>query len=315
MLALSGGADSTAMACMLKILSNKLNITLAATSINHGLREDALEDIMFVRELCAAIEIPCTTHTIDVKSYRQKRHCGEEEAARILRYACLEDERISSGADYVAIAHNADDLNEDVLMRLTRGTGWPSLGGMPIIDAQRKLIRPLLFLDRNSIESFLQQIGIPWKNDATNGSMDYTRNRFRKKITPLLKVENPQFGKNIQNLWQMANIDRDFWEDYLSEALEKDPWEINNNDESIKLCLPQKLLCNVPQAARLRLILKAIKKISQTTNNISAEKIFAIEKAWKQGKGGKIMQLSACLNATIRRHSIHIVNKDYKGYQ
>ena len=128
-LALSGGADSTALACILHILSPRLRLDLFALTVNHGLRPEADADARCARDLCARLGIPCVQRHADVTGLASGKGWGLEEAGRHARYALLEEERRARQADFVALGHHNEDLSEDVLLRLTRGTGWPALGG------------------------------------------------------------------------------------------------------------------------------------------------------------------------------------------
>ena len=133
----SGGADSTAMACILKLLVPRLKIKLAACTINHGLRPEARLDADFVARMCAYLQIPLSQHVVDIKAWAVSHKRGLEESGRIVRYKILEKERQKLGLSYIALGHQQDDLAEDVLLRLTRGTGWPALAGMAACDEKR----------------------------------------------------------------------------------------------------------------------------------------------------------------------------------
>lgn len=306
LLALSGGADSTSMAIMLYLLQSQLNIDLSAVTINHQIRNDAHKDILFVKQLCDDLNIEFLSENTDVARYAHENKMGLEEAGRILRYKLLEKIRRQIGANYIAIAHNADDLCEDVLMRLCRGTAWPGLGGMHAVDLQRKLIRPILTIRRKQIENFLITIGLQWQTDTTNQDIAFTRNRFRHKIVPLFHNENPKFHKSINNLWSMANLDAEFWEEYLNTALQNEPWHIKEDDILKEISLGNKLLSSLSRAARLRMISKAIKETECDKNNLRADILFKIEKTWSSGEGNKNFYLTKSLIAHIKQRNIYI---------
>ncbi|MBO4368621.1 MAG: tRNA lysidine(34) synthetase TilS, partial [Desulfovibrio sp.] len=162
LLALSGGADSTALACLLHVLRQRLSLTLSALLCDHGLRKEVSEEIEGVRRLTRWLSIPLSVCTLDVTGRVQKTNEGFEEAGRKERYKALEKERKRLGASFIVTAHQADDLAEDILMRLCRGTGWPGLGGMPALDAKRHLVRPLLDIPAKRLRFFLKRLDIPW---------------------------------------------------------------------------------------------------------------------------------------------------------
>lgn len=306
LLALSGGADSTAMAVILYLLQNQLGITLCAVTINHKLRARAECDVLFVEHFCEKLGLEIHRREADVQAFAKQHKIGLEEAARTLRYAILEEIRHQVGAKYIAIAHNADDLCEDVLMRLCRGTGWPALGGMCAKDEQRKILRPILQVPRKQIESFLISLGISWQTDETNRSQTFRRNRFRRAITPKFQQENPNFHMAIQKLWNLAIMDAQFWDEYLNEAIANAPWHKSEEEAKKVICIGRKLLESLPQAAKLRLLIKAIKKITEDRNNIRAEILLSIIKTWSKGLGGKQFTLTKGLTANIKKGNIYI---------
>ena len=129
--AVSGGADSTALAVLSALVRNyrrlrgKPSFTLSALTCNHNLRPSAAEEARFAERLCGWLGIPCRTISLNVTGAAAREKQGTEEAGRRLRYLALEEERRRVGADFILTAHHAGDLAEDMLMRLLRGTGWP----------------------------------------------------------------------------------------------------------------------------------------------------------------------------------------------
>lgn len=185
--AVSGGADSTALLYALYLLREKLRITLKAVHVNHQLRgEESDRDEIFIRDLCQRFEIGFTVCRCDVKPGKK----GLEAAAREKRYDCF-----AEIPGKVATAHTADDNAETVLMRLTRGTGLKGLGG--IAPVRGKIIRPLLDVTRQEVLDFLRENFLPHVEDSSNSADDFFRNRLRHHVMPLLKAENPQLALNL----------------------------------------------------------------------------------------------------------------------
>lgn len=186
--AVSGGADSMALLSVLISLQDTLGITVSAAHFNHGLRgEEAGRDEAFVRQWCAAHQIPFTAGHGDVRAYARQHGQSIEEAARTLRYAFFD----SLDTDCIATAHTADDNAETLLLHLLRGTGPRGLCGIP---AKRgKIIRPFLTVSRAQIEQYLTEKKIPHIEDSSNAENDCVRNRIRHEVMPLLLRENPQF--------------------------------------------------------------------------------------------------------------------------
>ena len=184
--AVSGGADSM---CLLHLLHSRGRDVVAA-HFEHGIRgEESLRDAAFVQSWCREQGIPCVTGHGDVPGYAAAQGLSLEEAARTLRYRFLEETAEAQSCDYIATAHNGDDNVETVLLNLTRGAGALGLRGIP---ARRgKIIRPLLGVSRREIEDYLKENAVPHVEDSSNQSDDYSRNRIRHRVTPVLRELNP----------------------------------------------------------------------------------------------------------------------------
>lgn len=185
--AVSGGADSMALLWGLYLLKDKLEIHLAAVHFNHGLRgaeSDAEE--AFVREFCARFEIPLTVGRGIVTPGNK----GLEAAARDARYAFF-----STLPGKIATAHTADDNAETLLMHLIRGTGLKGLGGIAPVNGA--VIRPMLHITRQQVLAFLEEYHIPYREDSSNRTDDFLRNRLRHHVMPLLRSENPKICENL----------------------------------------------------------------------------------------------------------------------
>ncbi len=191
--AVSGGADSM---CLLHWLSRRKDITLVAAHFNHQLRgEESDRDARFVRDWCAENHIPFHLGTGDVEGRAEQLGQGIEETARQMRYAFLSETAQAIGADAVATAHNADDNAETLLLNLIRGTGLKGLGG---ISPQRgNLIRPLLTTTREEVEAYLKRYHIPHVEDSSNQNEDFSRNKVRRQLVPLLQDLNPKAVEHI----------------------------------------------------------------------------------------------------------------------
>ena len=197
--AVSGGADSVAMAFAFYLLKDKLGITLSAAHFNHHLRcEESDRDEAFVREFCHRYDIPLAVGSAWVQPGKK----GLEAAAREARYAFFD-----TLPGKIATAHTADDNAETVLMHLVRGTGLKGLGG--ITPVRGNLIRPMLGITRQEVESFLQEYYVNHIEDSSNTSDDFLRNRIRHHVVPLLKAENPSLAENLSAMAQRLRLDED----------------------------------------------------------------------------------------------------------
>lgn len=185
--AVSGGADSMALLFALYLLSEKLEITIAAAHFNHRLRgAESDRDEAFVRSFCDGYHIPFYSGSGVVVSGAK----GLEASARDARYAFLK-----SLPGKIATAHTANDNAETVLMHMVRGTGLKGLGG--ITPAAPGLIRPMLLITRSEILAFLQEYHVAYVDDSSNQTDQFLRNRLRHHVMPLLVRENPRLAENM----------------------------------------------------------------------------------------------------------------------
>ena len=185
--AVSGGADSMALLWCMYLLKEKLGITLEAAHFNHNLRgAESDRDEAFVVSFCKDHGIACHVGSGAVTAGEK----GLEAAARNARYAFLQ-----SLPGKIATAHTADDNAETLIMHLLRGTGLKGLGG--IAPVRENLIRPMLTVTRQDVLEFLREEKIPWRNDSSNETDAFLRNRIRHHVMPLLKAENPSLAENL----------------------------------------------------------------------------------------------------------------------
>ena len=194
-LAVSGGADSMALLCLMRPLAEEKGIALTVCHVNHGLRgETADRDEAFVREVCARLGLPLRVfHAAELEAEVGRPQTGEDWARR-LRYACFAH-LCGEGIDVVATAHTANDQAETLLLRLARGTGLHGAAG--IRPKRGCYLRPLLALTRQDTESFCRAAGQAWVTDETNATDAYARNRVRRAALPALQSTN---GTAVENL-------------------------------------------------------------------------------------------------------------------
>lgn len=186
--AVSGGADSMALASFLYKYQEKFSIRLLCAHVEHGLRgEESLRDQEFVRAWCSARRIPFYTLSICAAKEAAERKMGVEEYARMRRYAFFE----SIDCDKIATAHNQSDNVETMLFRLARGTSLHGLCGIPPVRG--KIIRPLLDVSGREIRAYCAEQGIEYMEDSTNGDNAYARNYVRHVLVPAFEKLNPSF--------------------------------------------------------------------------------------------------------------------------
>ncbi|MBQ8857236.1 MAG: tRNA lysidine(34) synthetase TilS [Lachnospiraceae bacterium] len=189
---LSGGVDSV---CLFHILKD-LGYLLEAVHVNHGIRgEEADRDEAFVKKLCAQYNIPFHGYRFDVPAISREAHLSEEEAGRNVRRQTFLEVMEKTGAKAIALAHHGNDRAETFLFHLSRGTGVKGLSSMRPMEG--KFIRPLLWAERKEIEQYAQNMGYEFVEDGTNATVDYTRNKMRHQVIPLLQEINSKSVSHI----------------------------------------------------------------------------------------------------------------------
>ena len=211
LVAISGGVDSVVLTHLCR--ESDLDISLA--HCNFHLREEESEgDENFVLELGDALELEVYVEHFDTQLYSEEKKISIQMAARELRYQWFEELRDSLGFDYVLTAHHADDDLETFLINLVRGTGLEGLTGIP--KRNEFLIRPLLPFSRENIESFARNHQLSWREDSSNASSKYLRNKLRHDVIPVLRELNPQLLESFQKTQSHLKKSSKLVEDYVS---------------------------------------------------------------------------------------------------
>ena len=215
--ALSGGADSVALLYALNRLKDRLGITVKAAHLNHLIRGDeAFRDEEFVKNLCSSLDIPLICEEIDVPKLAKKQNLSLETAAREIRYEFLN--RVCEGG-LIATAHTASDNLETLLLNLARGSAIGGLCGIPI--KRDNIIRPIISVTREEIEKYCCVNNLSFVTDSTNLSDDYTRNKLRHNIVPVLRELNPKIEKTVlktsRSVTEISNMIKSSAENYIKE--------------------------------------------------------------------------------------------------
>ncbi|HKI83749.1 MAG TPA: tRNA lysidine(34) synthetase TilS [Candidatus Krumholzibacteria bacterium] len=182
--ALSGGADSLALLDLLLRLQKEKELQLLAAHLDHGLRESSERDGEFCHEFCAARGVEFVLERIDPHAHARKTGIGLEAAGRQLRYEFLDRLREARGFDRVCTGHHRDDHLETLLLWLFRGTGLAGMEGIRARGVDR--LRPLREFSRARIREYLKWRELKWREDESNASAGFRRNRVRHELIPLL---------------------------------------------------------------------------------------------------------------------------------
>jgi tRNA(Ile)-lysidine synthase len=216
LVAASGGLDSTVLAHVLTSLARQLGLTIGLAHVHHGLRgADSDADQAAVEALGRRLGIEVQVRRVHPAALRRgvasRRRPTLQEAARTLRYAALREMAGALEARHVVTAHHADDQVETVLLRLLRGTGPDGLGGIPERSPDGLLVRPLLRVPRADLLAHAQAHGLEWREDASNDSNVYARNRLRREWLPgLAQAFNPRLLRAVADLAEAQRRDSEW---------------------------------------------------------------------------------------------------------
>ena len=193
LLALSGGLDSVALLHLFHLCGFSFEVA----HCNFNLRaEESDADEQFVIDLCASLNIPLHSKQFKTEAFATENGISIQMAARDLRYSWFEEIRKSEQIDYIATAHHQDDQIETVLLNLSRGTGLKGMHG--ILARNEYLIRPLLFCNRQALELWVKENKFLYREDSSNASVKYSRNKLRHQVVPVLKEINASLGSTMQ---------------------------------------------------------------------------------------------------------------------
>ncbi len=216
LLASSGGLDSVVLTHL--CIAEEMNVALAHCNFN--LRgEESDGDETFVQELASKLRVEVFVKRFDTEQYAEKNHLSVQMAARELRYQWFDELLRTKGFDYMLTAHHADDSLETFLINLSRGTGIEGLSGIP--EVNEKVVRPLLPFSRDEILEYAQSENHHWREDSSNVSTKYLRNKIRHNIVPTLKELHPTFLQNFLNTQHHLQQTSDLVNQHLHELKTK----------------------------------------------------------------------------------------------
>jgi tRNA(Ile)-lysidine synthase len=208
LIAISGGIDSVVLTHLLSTLN--FNISLAHCNFHLREKESDLDEV-FVKELAQKLAIGCFTTSFETEKVAKEKKESTQITARNLRYTWFQEIVKEHHFDYVLTAHHADDNLETFLINLTRGSGLDGFTGIPEIN--ENIVRPLLKFSREEVLFFAKENKIFWREDQSNASTKYIRNKIRHGVLPVLKEINPSlletFSKTVENLQESKQIIED----------------------------------------------------------------------------------------------------------
>jgi len=243
---LSGGKDSMCLLDLLMKLNKK--ITIIAAHINHNIREESNEEAKIIEKYCKEKNVIFETIKFPKKSNNKDFN---ESELREKRYDYFEKIINKYQAKYLFTAHHGDDLIETILMRITRGSDIKGYSGFDLVTPKcgYQIIKPLIYTTKEEIDQYNEKNNIPYVEDQTNSSSKYTRNRYRHKVLPFLKQENPRvhlkylkFNQELQKYYNyvLKETSKEFIKRYENNSLNLD--NIDKIDDLILENIIKKLL-------------------------------------------------------------------------
>ncbi len=295
--ALSGGADSVCLLRILVQLRETLGIRLRAVHVHHGLRgEEADRDSRFAEELCRELSVPFTLIRADVRGMAAREGLSEEEAGRILRYESFQaegekwksEEPEGDGCSIkTAVAHHSGDQAETILHNLFRGSGLGGLKGMPYVRGN--VIRPLLDVSGEEIREYLREKGFAWKEDSTNHTDHYTRNRIRREILPAVEERiNPGAGANILRMGKLAGMADSFLRKQAGQWLRTWASAERDGEESRSFFLPEKPFKEAEAILQLYVIMETLKELAGSAKDLGLVHSQAAAKLFDRQPGRRL---------------------------
>ena len=247
LIAISGGLDSVVLTHLCHQL--KLNIALAHCNFNlRGNESDGDEE--FVLQLAEDLDLEVFIESFETEDYAKTYKLSTQMAARELRYNWFEELAEQLNFDFILTAHHADDNLETFLINLSRGTGLDGLMGIP--EVNNKIVRPLLTFSREDIETYAKDNKLKWREDSSNASNKYLRNKLRHDVIPVLKEINPFLLQNFESTQNHLQDSKQIIEDTIVRIQKKAVYV--DNDNVIKLSIKKLKKLSNPKAYLFELL-------------------------------------------------------------
>lgn len=284
----SGGADSMCLLNIMEEISELLSLKLAVVHIHHGIRKKTADrDAEYVENYCKTRDIPCFISRVDVPALSKQWGMSEEEAGRKVRYDTFEKilkEISKDGHGKIAVAHNADDSAETVLLNLFRGSSIKGMAG--ILPVRGNIVRPVLCLTRKEIEEYNENKGVIYVHDETNFVPEYTRNKLRLQILPAIKEAiNSRASEHINLMGQsLAQID-----DYMEKQCDQIYDDIvSRNQTDGALHIDCNKFYELHIAMQVQLVKKCLYEVAGRVKDITAKHIHSVRDLFSMEVGKSV---------------------------
>jgi tRNA(Ile)-lysidine synthase len=318
--AVSGGADSTALLLALEELVKKenLDLNLIVAHLDHGLRSESRKDGQWVKQLSEGLGFSVVVGRANLKtsaSSKSKPTENLEQAARKARYEFLYKTAIKKKAVYALTAHTLDDQAETILMRLLRGSAAEGLSGTQPIrqlkpNSKVLLVRPLLgWARRADTEDYCQLRHIDFRKDEMNEDVTFSRVRIRKQLLPLMQSFNNRIVEALNRTANLLSEDAAALGDAANRLLELAVQKPDKNIETAGASLSVSVLLQSPPAVRRRALREWILRTRGDLNRLEMVHLVAVEKLLEGERGGRIAELPDGMKVTRRRGMLELSHK------
>ncbi len=295
--AVSGGADSTALLLALDGLlrAQRLSLKITVAHLDHGLRgETGASDANYVSGLARGLKHDIAVERLDVRMLAVEQKDNLEQAARRARYGFLSGVAATRGAFAVLTAHTMDDQAETVLLRLMRGSGVDGLGGIEpvrVLEAGKDilLVRPLVrWARRSETEAYCRALETSFRVDAMNEDESFARVRVRKQLLPLMQTFN---GRIVEALSRTASLLSEEAKTLRVAADELLSAARSDDEESATVSLSVNVLANATAPVRRRALRHWLARLRGDTRRLEMVHLLEVEKLVFGTRGGRIAEL------------------------
>jgi tRNA(Ile)-lysidine synthase len=311
--AVSGGADSTALLLALEELKNynKLYTGICVAHLDHRLRKSSSKDAKWVADLSAKLGFKSVIGRAKVIESDDNL----EQAAREARYAFLERTAKRVSANYVLTAHTMDDQAETVLLRLMRGSASLGLGGMEPLrplakHSSIKLVRPLLWARRTETEAYCRLRKIHFLSDEMNDDLSFARVKVRKQLLPLMQSFNNRIVEAISRTATQLREDGAVLVKNSDALLQRAAVSNEESGETKVPALDVKVLADTPPALRRRALRQWLSSARGSTRRLEMVHLLAVEKLLDGNAGGRVAELPGGGRVKRRRNRLEFESEN-----
>ena len=291
LIACSGGVDSMALLTFFDKYKKMLGIELFVAHVDHMLRgEQSAGDRMFVEQFCESRNIPCFSTAIPIPQLLAERGGNSQAVCRKERYAFFTAIMQEQAIDTLVTAHHADDQLESILMGLAKAGTVTGMQGIHVKRLFTKgiIIRPFLMVTKDEIEAYLQKSGVNFREDVSNAKDNYTRNRFRHHVVPLLKAENEFIAQHATEFSMQLMQDDAYLRELAQQASDRLVTKKSENCYEVEITA----FLREPLALQRRIILILLNYLYNDTNTFQSHTLCtSILKMFQTQNGSSMINL------------------------